>query len=243
MTFKTNIAQYETATGDKLLYPFGPPIFQCEVDEKFTKDLIEEGRKLDIKNNDFSSNLAGNLKYGRSYHYKKEFTLKAENYLQNYVKRFEKGLTSQFQMYRDKDFTGWAKLIERQDSLSEHYNPGDLRGKNKKRAGIVRLDSLWVNFSKKHDYNPPHTHSGILSFVIFCKIPNKIFSVQADSNAQKAGYIVFQYGVETKLSGVEYPIKPYENLMFIFPADLSHYVPGFWVDEERITVSGNFVAL
>ena len=77
MTFKTNIAQYETATGDKLLYPFGPPIFQCEVDEKFTKDLIEEGRKLDIKNNDFSSNLAGNLKYGRSYHYKKEFTLKA----------------------------------------------------------------------------------------------------------------------------------------------------------------------
>ena len=40
-----------------------------------------------------------------------------------------------------------------------------------------------------------------------------------------------------------YPIKPYENLMFLFPAELEHYVPAYWVDAERISVSGNFVVV
>jgi hypothetical protein len=62
------------------------------------------------------------------------------------------------------------------------------------RQGNVRLDTLWINFSQKHDFNPPHTHTGILSFVIFCQVPKEIFEVQADSNAQRAGEIHFAYG-------------------------------------------------
>ena len=40
--FKTNIPNFETENGDKILYPFSPPIFQTEVDTNFTKELIEE---------------------------------------------------------------------------------------------------------------------------------------------------------------------------------------------------------
>ena len=47
----------------------------------------------------------------------------------------------------------------------------------------------------------------------------------------------------SKLDGYDYPVKPYENLMFIFPSKLKHYVPSYWVDEERISVSGNFVVV
>ena len=41
MSFETNIPHYETETGDKILYPFGPPIFQTEVDSKFTQELLK----------------------------------------------------------------------------------------------------------------------------------------------------------------------------------------------------------
>ena len=53
MDFITNVAYYENSTGDKLLYPFGPTIFQTEVDQNFTKELIEKGRKLSLKDDDW----------------------------------------------------------------------------------------------------------------------------------------------------------------------------------------------
>ena len=33
------------------------------------------------------------------------------------------------------------------------------------------LDKLWVNFQKQHEFNPPHNHAGVFSFVIWVKIP------------------------------------------------------------------------
>ena len=94
MTYRCNIPNFETEEGDKILYPFSPPIFQTEVDTNFTKELIEEGRKLTKKEDDFNSYLAGSLKYGRSYHYKKEYILKVEPYLKTYVERFFNGIYS-----------------------------------------------------------------------------------------------------------------------------------------------------
>jgi hypothetical protein len=226
--FVTNVANFETETGDKILYPFGPSIFQTEVDSNFTKELIEEGRKLTIKEDDWSPKLAGNLKYGRSYHYKEDYLLKIEPYLKTYVERYFNGLYEQF----GPDHTAIDRLLSIQHDRQQH------------RRGTVRLDTLWINFQNKHDFNPPHTHNGILSFVIYCKVPKEIFEVQADSNHKMAGQIVFDYGDPiSKLSGSEFPIKPYDNLMFIFPNELKHYVPAYWVDAERISVSGNFIAI
>lgn len=228
MSFETNIPHYETETGDKILYPFGPPIFQTEVDSKFTQELLDEGRKLDIKTNDWNDKLAGNLKYGRSYHYNEDYLNKVEPYLKIYVERYLNGLiTNHFQ--NDKTIKAIFEIHTDRKTV---------------RQGKLRLDTLWINFSKKHDFNPPHTHTGLLSFVIFCKVPKEIFTVQADSNTKRAGEIHFTYGDQiSKLHGTEYPVKPYENLMFIFPAELKHFVPAYWVDAERISVSGNFVVV
>ena len=33
------------------------------------------------------------------------------------------------------------------------------------------LSSWWVNYQKKHDFNPIHSHHGIYSFVIWMKVP------------------------------------------------------------------------
>ena len=226
--FVTTVTSFETETGDKILYPFSPPIFQTEVDSNFTKELIVEGRKLTKKENDHNFSLAGNLKYGRSYLYTDEYSLKVEPYLMIYVERFFNGLIRQY----GSDYKGIKKLLNIQHD------------RRQLRQGNVRLDTLWINFSQKHDFNPPHTHKGILSFVIFCQVPKEIFTTQADCNTQRAGEIHFSYGEPiTKLQGNEYPVKPYENLMFIFPAELKHFVPAYWVDAERISVSGNFVVV
>jgi len=228
MAFQTNVAKFETEDGDKILYPFSPPIFQTEVDSNFTKELIEEGRKLTKEEDDWNPKLAGNLKYGRSYHYKEDYLLKVEPYLKTYIERFFNGIYSQYGQNN--------KMIER--LLQVRHD------RRQTRQGNLRLDTLWINFSQKHDFNPPHTHTGVLSFVIFCQVPEEIFKVQADSNTQNAGELLFSYGEPiSKLQGNEYPIKPYENLMFIFPAELKHYVPAYWVDAERISVSGNFVVV
>ena len=33
------------------------------------------------------------------------------------------------------------------------------------------ISDLWVNYQKKYEFNPPHSHSGVASFVIFIHIP------------------------------------------------------------------------
>jgi len=228
MKFNTNVPRFETEEGDNILYPFSPPIFQTEVDPNFTKELIEEGRKLTKEEDDWNPRLAGNLKYGRSYHYKEDYLLKVEPYLKTYVERFFNGIYAQWGQENN--------MVEKLLSIQHD--------RRQQRQGKLRLDTFWINFSQKHDFNPPHTHTGILSFVIFCQVPEEIFEVQADSNTQRAGEIHFSYGEPiSKLQGCEYPIKPYENLMFIFPAELRHFVPAYWVDAERISVSGNFVVI
>ncbi|MDA9761354.1 2OG-Fe(II) oxygenase family protein [bacterium] len=226
--FNTKIAKFKTENGDNILYPFSPPIFQTEVDSNFTKELIEEGRKLTKEEDDWNYQLAGNLKYGRSYNYKEDYTLKVEPYLKTYVERFFNGIIEQY----GNDTILLNKFLNIQ------------KGRRELQSGQLRLDTMWINFSQKHDFNPPHTHLGELSFVIFCKVPKEIFEVQADSNTQRAGELHFQYGEPiTTLMGSEFPIEPYENLMFIFPSKLKHFVPAYWVDAERISVSGNFVVV
>jgi hypothetical protein len=104
---------------------------------------------------------------------------------------------------------------------------------------------MWINFSKKHDFIPPHSHTGILSFIIYIKISEEIFDDTKVGGSQKqAGQIVFNYGDNiSMLQRTEFSVKPYENLMFIFPNHLKHYVPVYFKDAERISVSGNFIVI
>ena len=228
MSFKTNIPHWNLSEDDKILYPFGPPIFQTEVSNTFCDELITEGRKLNKEEDDWNPRLAGNLKYGRSFIYKRDYTDKVEPFIKGKVEKFFNGLYEQY----GKE----TKMID--NIMTRAVDKRTFKN------GKMMLDTLWINFSKKHDYNPPHNHTGVLSFVIFCQVPEKIFSVQADSNAQRAGYLHFSYGQQiSDLMGCEYPIKPYKSLMLIFPAKLEHFVPPYWVDADRISVSGNLIVV
>ena len=224
--FNTTVTRLVTEEGDNILYPFGPPIFQSQVDPNFIKDLLDKGNELTKEKDDWRKQLAGNMKYGGSYIYKDNFIQKTEPYLLTYVERFLNRITEQF---GEKQV---ARLMDVQADRRVRKN------------GTMRLDTMWINYQHKHDFNPPHTHRGTLSFVIFCKVPKNIFKEQALSNSQDAGKIIFQYGEQTHpLAGTMFPIEPYEGLFLVFPANMNHLVPSFWTDDERISVAGNFVVV
>ena len=103
------------------------------------------------------------------------------------------------------------------------------------------LNSLWVNFMKKNEYNPPHDHADNLSFVIFLDIPEEIKQEQKDYEGQSGGpgSLSFLYGEGNRQAITYQGIQPNNGDMFIFPSWVKHYVAPFYSDVTRISVSGN----
>lgn len=111
-----------------------------------------------------------------------------------------------------------------------------------------KVQSLWVNFQKKHEFNPFHGHSGALSFVLWMKIPYTYEdecntpNTQVLGNQPCSGSFSFYYtSVLGTVSHYDYLLDPsWEGTLLVFPAVLSHQVYPFYTsDEERISISGN----
>ena len=115
----------------------------------------------------------------------------------------------------------------------------------------IYLEKLWVNYQKKHEFNPLHDHSGVFSFIIFINIPydlkeeDKYFSgLNCEDREQQIHTSRLAFvnnrangGLESTLINVD---KSFEGKMFMFPARQAHIVYPFYTsDGYRITVSGN----
>jgi len=105
------------------------------------------------------------------------------------------------------------------------------------------LKQLWVNFQKKYEFNPLHSHTGIMSFVIWMQIPydweNEIQRPGLREMAKKKiGNFSF---VSRDFTDYTFTMSPkLEGHMVLFPSDLRHEVHPFYTsDEERISISGN----
>jgi hypothetical protein len=134
-----------------------------------------------------------------------------------------------------QDYENSFKFLSRQDILSESRQ--------------LVANNIWVNFQEKHEFNPVHDHSGILSFVFWIKIPYKMQdetknSPGLESSSPLAGHFCFYY---TNALGeiCHYSIpadQSMENCLLIFPSRMNHSVYPFYTsDEYRISVSGNLV--
>lgn len=85
---------YINNNGDKLIYPFGPPIFQTIVPEDIVSRLITEGKSLNRIDDDNNFHLAGNLKYGRSLKYHDDFKEELEPFIISKAEEFISMLNS-----------------------------------------------------------------------------------------------------------------------------------------------------
>ena len=110
--------------------------------------------------------------------------------------------------------------------------------------------NTWVNFQKKYEFNPNHTHGGRISFVIWMKIPynyedEKKTDLTKGVNAQcRSGCFELVYcDIFGRPNTYLYPLSTdLEGKMLIFPAELWHIVYPFYTsDEQRISISGNII--
>lgn len=119
--------------------------------------------------------------------------------------------------------------------------------KVKHASNNFQLDGVWINFQKKYEFNPNHTHSGSFSFVIWLDIPYNIEdefkqSRSKDSNLPSVGCFEFTYtDILGAITHETLPIdKSYNGKMIIFPSALTHAVYPFYTsDEYRVSISGN----
>lgn len=222
--FVTDVPTMESDDNSQVLFPFSPPIYQTQLDDYFIDRFITEGDKLTIEKNDWRHKLAGNMKRGGSYNYDDEFVDEIEPLINKHAYSFMQKL----------------KNMNRENLVKDATEVLTDKGK---RQGRFKIDSLWINYQQKNDFNPAHTHTGVLSFVLYCKVPHRIFTENAVSNTARAGQIIFSFGEHMDFLGTEYAVTPYKNLMFMFPSNLKHSVPPFWTDDERISVSGNLICV
>ena len=121
-------------------------------------------------------------------------------------------------------------------------------GKRKPLPKHMTLGNVWVNLQRKHEFNPPHTHDGVLSFVIWLQLPYTFAEedrVAPGAKAKKplSGRFSFYLpvGDEVKTYHLESD-QPNEGTAVIFPSNLSHAVNPFYSsDELRITVAANYL--
>tara|TARA_R100000808_G_C2102041_1_gene118809 strand:+ start:134 stop:841 length:708 start_codon:yes stop_codon:yes gene_type:complete len=105
------------------------------------------------------------------------------------------------------------------------------------------LKSMWVNYQKQNEFNPPHNHSDKYSFVTYLSIPEELKEENKNcvSTSTGPGSIMFTYGDGPKEYITYQSYFPEERDIFIFPASLTHYVCPFKSNCERVSVSGNIL--
>ena len=152
--------------------------------------------------------------------------------------------------YYEVKTDGYIKMLafdtKFQISLSELIKP--------KRIKIHHLPKLtlgpvWMNMQKKHEYNPVHNHTGVMSFVVWHKIPYTVEDemekrpnkYRDDKDNMKNGAFLFQYTMGDEI--IAHSVadsSDFENVIAVFPSSLRHAVNPFYSSEEyRVSFSGN----
>lgn len=148
-------------------------------------------------------------------------------------------------------------LLATANTWVEH-NPGyveSLINVSKSNTDTYKLvvSNLWVNKQKKYEFNPIHTHTGVLSFVIWMNIPYDLekeesyFPITSNeteidrSNSHTSKFTFIYNDALGKIQYFSLPVdKSWEGTIIMFPASLNHCVYPFYTsDDYRISVSGN----
>jgi hypothetical protein len=116
------------------------------------------------------------------------------------------------------------------------------------RKGTPKIVTMWANFQRKGEFNPHHIHFGLLSFVLWVKVPYLIeeendLVVGVNPKEKRPGNFTFTFcNALGEVCPHDLPVdRTWENVVIIFPAQLPHLVyPFYSSDDYRISMSGNF---
>jgi len=215
-----------TENKEKFEYDFNsywfttPGYLSCTVPDCVKEEIqslikeIEDG-SLDVE--DYRTKLAGHLEKETSLPIQPKLKYLVESMSHEYDKIFLNGKTAIHPFYTEEEYKkGWK----------------------------YELKSLWINYAKKHDFNPIHNHSGLYSFVIWVQIPYDLDEELSlyPANGNQTSLFSFRYTdslgeIATQNLHVD---KTWEWKMVLFPSKLNHGVNPFYTNEgTRISISGN----
>ena len=119
------------------------------------------------------------------------------------------------------------------------------------RKGELKLANFWINISGKGASNSPHIHAGMTySGVFFIKIPKEmsggrfLFYRNFNDAALNSMNYMGEFKDGYKKQPYDYPIitiPPKENMLIVFPSWVAHAVETNLSEEERISLSFNFI--
>ena len=205
-----------TDTIDYRFSLWGPYVLEATVEKEFVDILLEKGKESREKNLDATRDLAGALEH--EYYYDD-----VDDWFFSRMKPF-------INVYIDGAISYMGKTL-----WSKTPNLSTIT-----RWELIRL---WINFQQAKEYNPPHDHSGDLSFVIYLQVPDEIKEENERTKGKQRnegpGMICFDYGQKMPFSIDKQYRLPLPGDIFIFPAWLMHHVHSFQSNVERISVSGN----
>lgn len=202
---------------------FKDPTIVEELLEKAIESRTDEERSKQL---DARANLAGQIE--------EEFWY--EDYNDWFVPRFAPYVNLYLEGLRDYKSDSFEHIYSRSAKVS---------GKPRQIQVNLEwvLDSLWVNFQKPREYNPPHHHTGDISFVLFLQVPEGIKkeneAIKGIHNNEGPGMLIFDYGEHIPFSLARCSKMPEVGDIIMFPSWLRHQVHDFKSEGERISVSGN----
>lgn len=95
----------------------------------------------------------------------------------------------------------------------------------------TEIKEMWANINSKYCYNGAHTHSGIISGVLYLQTPLKCGKLILVNPAIRSDGHFFRNS--------NYGIKPEKLACIMFPSWLEHYVEPNESDDLRISMSFN----
>ena len=195
--------------------PWGPCVVNLKISNEFHQKLLEEARASRTEELNYARRLAGVIKEEYTFRDRKIFL----PYLAPLLRIYDSAVAMRLPL--PKGSTGKEP---RTFAPNEYF-----------------LKSLWVNFQKRYEFNPPHNHSDSLSFVIFLQVPPEITAEQKSyvGDGVGPGSLEFFYGEGNRQAITSYLVPPVEKEMYIFPSWLKHYVAPFFSNVTRVSVSGN----
>lgn len=113
----------------------------------------------------------------------------------------------------------------------------------------LKLINCWINYQSKGEYNPAHTHGGLLSFVIWLQLPffhEVETSIDRNPVSTRKVSGCFEFSYTNALGSITQENitadRRFENHVIMFPAVMTHQVyPFYSSDDYRISISGNLV--
>jgi len=154
-----------------------------------------------------------------------------------YTHKLAGHLSEQYKLDRDKIMPKLAVFLE---GYTIGYNKWRGGGGMKPKAKLL---SMWINYMKAGDFNPPHSHGADLSFVAFPDVPKEIEKECAafKGTMRGPGGISWTYGEGDRTCISVVHQLPKTGDLYIFPASLKHYVFPFKSPVTRVSVSGNIL--